>query len=125
MTISKNNDVDYNVEVKSLLYLKHSITPEESLEGLIDEISTIMSRVRNAECTHNEVKKYQENLHDMFYNGKRIISLLNNMKDDFEVNDRTFFSLLKSQFAMLYEENELIDFDAVLDYTLTRVVFEN
>ena len=61
----------------------------------------------------------------MFYNGKRIISLLNNMKDDFEVNDRTFFSLLKSQFAMLYEENELIDFDAVLDYTLTRVVFEN
>ena len=125
MTISKNNDVDYNVEVKSLLYLKHSITPEESLEGLIDEISTIMSRVRNAECTNNEVKKYQENLHDMFYNGKRIISLLNNMKDDFEVNDRTFFSLLKSQFAMLYEENELIDFDAVLDYTLTRVVFEN
>ena len=125
MTISKNNDVDYNVEVKSLLYLKHSITPEESLEGLIDEISTIMSRVRHADCTHNEVKKYQENHHDMFYNGKRIISLLNNMKDDFEVNDRTFFSLLKSQFAMLYEENELIDFDAVLDYTLTRVVFEN
>ena len=60
MTISKNNDVDYNVEVKSLLYLKHSITPEESLEGLIDEISTIMSRVRNAECTHNEVKNIKK-----------------------------------------------------------------
>lgn len=119
MTISKNNDVDYELSSKELLCAKYTSKTEESLEGILETIEIILNRLRNAECNFDQVRKYQEKIYDQFFNAKQVINRIKSNMDEFNDEDKTIFENLKAKYSMLKEETELVDFDAILDYTMS------
>lgn len=119
MTISKENDVDYELDCKRLLSIKYASNAEESLEGILEAIEIILTRVRNVECTSKQVKKYQEKLEDLFFDAKRVINRIKEKIDDLNAEDKNIFENLKNKYTMLKEEVELVDFNAILDYTMS------
>ena len=119
MTISKTNDVDYDLDSKELLYAKYASNTEESLEGILEVIEIILNRIRNVECTSKQVKTYQEKIDDLFFKAKQVINNIKDKIDELNDEDKEFFKEIKTKFSMLKEEVELIDFDAILDYTMS------
>lgn len=124
MTISKTNNVDEYLDSKELLYAKYASNTEESLEGILEVIEIILNRIRNVECTSKQVKIYQEQFEDLFFKAKQVINKIKVKIDELTEEDKAFFKEIKTKYSMLKEEVELIDFDAILDYTMSCKTIE-
>lgn len=120
MGINTKYEVEDELNLKGTLYVKYADNSADSIEEQLENIVRIMFKVKNANVKPALVLTYKMELEELFFKLKQNISYVNGHINELSEKDKYVFDQAINACHTLKEEYDLIDFDAVLDYTLTK-----
>lgn len=120
MGINTKFKVEDELNLKGTLYVKYADSSEDSIEEQLENIIRIMTKVSKADIKPTLVLGYKTELEDLFFKLKQNLSYVGKHSRELAKEDSHIFKQAQNAYHTLKEEYDLIDFDAVLDYTLTK-----